>query len=208
MDEAISIKTEGFDELRKKLTIEVPSMIRGMAFTIDASVAALARKEEDAEASSLQMGQLQQKPILETEGENKGKPTMTGYHPFKKYSKWSSTSGWVSTTRKVKKGPRKRQKTVPMSMGHFSWAQGTKFRQDSVTAVYGNRLANLWANPTKSYDSRSPLVGRKDFLRTWGKEQSRPSRYNWSKTASIIAGMSESAIAKTERQFAKQIREL
>ena len=182
--EGTNIQIEGFDELQKKLTIVLPSIVRSMAFTTDASAAAIARKEEAQGASSLEMGQSQRK----------------GRYGFKTYSTWSSATGWVSTSKMTKNGP--------LAMGHFSWAKGTRTRKDSVIAEYGSRLANLWARQTKPYEAKSPIVGQKGRLKRWAVGQIRPVRYNWSVTASIINSMADAAIAKTEKQFAKQFKEL
>lgn len=182
--EGTSVQIEGFDELQKKLTIALPSIVRSMAFTVDASTAAIARKEEQDGASSLEMG----------------KPQQVGRVGFRTYSTWSSSTGWVSTSKMTKKGP--------LTMGHFSWARGTRNRKGSVIAEYGNRLANLWARQTKPYTSQSPIVGQPGRLKRWAAGQSRPSKYNWSVTASIANSMAEQAIAKTETQFAKQFKEL
>ena len=179
-----TIKIEGFDELQKKLTITLPKIIRSMAFTTDASVAALARKEEVEGASSLEMG----------------KPQIKGSREVETYSSWDSSRGWVSTSKMTKEGP--------LKMGHFTWARGTKDRKGSVVAEYGNRLANLWARPTNPYMADSPTVGQPGRVRRWRAGQIRPARYNWSITASIANSMATAAIAKTEKQFAKQIREM
>lgn len=180
-----TIKIEGFDELQKKLTITLPKIIRSMAFTTDASVAALARKEEVEGASSLEMG----------------KPQIKGSREVETYSSWDSSRGWVSTSKMTKEGP--------LKMGHFTWARGTRTRKGSVIAEYGNRLANLWARSTKPYTKKSPVVrqlGRPS--KVWQAGEVRPAKYNWSITASIANSMATAAIAKTEKQFAKQIREM
>lgn len=179
-----TIKIEGFDELQKKLTITLPKIVRQMAFTADASLAASARKEEQADASSLEMG----------------KPQKKGRGGFKAFSTWSSSTGWVSTSKMTKNGP--------LSMGHFSWARGTRARKGSVIAEYGSRLANLWAKPTKPYTATSPTVGQQGRVKRWRAGQVRPTRYNWSVTAAIANSMAEQAIAKTEKQFAKQFKEM
>lgn len=188
-----TIKIEGFDELQKKLTITLPKIIRQMAFTSDASAAALARKEEESYANQLEMGKPQTKSY-------QGRVMGTAIH-----TKWSSTTGWVSN--KMTKGS-KGNPSHPWQMAHFGWARGTRARKGSVIAEYGSILANLWAKPTKPYTKTSPLVGQADRLRRWAVNQTRPARYNWSVTSSIINSMAEAAVAKTEKQFAKQIREM
>jgi len=204
--EGTNIQLEGFDELQKKLTIVLPKIVRDMAFTTDAVAAALARKDEEQSAISLKMGQVQQKPILEGKGKDR-KPSGEGYLPLRVYSKWSSTSGWVSTTRTVKKGPKKHKVEVPMSMGHFTWAKGTKSRKGSVVAEYGNRLANLWARDVH-YTKNSPLVGNPKHLALYRADVTRKARYRWSVTARIISSMGESAVARTEKMFADEFKEL
>lgn len=184
--EGTTIQLEGFDELQKKLTIVLPSLVRQMAFTTDASAAALARKEEQQGANQLHMGEPQHK------GARSG---------FNVYSKWDAKSGWVSSDRNTKDGN-------PWRMSHFGWARGTRARKGSVIAEYGSILANLWSKPTKPYTKASPLVGQADRLRRWARGEVRPARYNWSVTSSIINSMAEAAVAKTEKQFAKQIREM
>jgi len=182
--EGTNIQIEGFDELQKKLTIVLPKIVRDMAFTADASLAVLARREEQQGASRLEMG----------------KPQKKGRKGFRTYSAWSSATGWVSTSKMTKNGP--------LSMGHFSWARGTRTRKDSVIAEYGSRLANLWARPTKPYSRTSPTVGQQGKLTRWRMGQIRPSLYNWSMTAVIANSMAEQAVARTEKRFVKQFKEL
>lgn len=184
MRDGTTIQIEGFDELQKKLTITLPKIVRSMAFTTDASVAALARKEEVEGASSLEMG----------------KPQFKGKEGIRVYSAWDSSKGWVSTSKMTKDGP--------LKMGHFTWARGTKDRKGSVVAEYGNRLANLWAKPTRPYMADSPTVGQPGRVRRWRAGQIRPARYNWSITASIANSMADAAVEKTEKQFANQFKRI
>ena len=189
-----TIKIEGFDELQKKLTIVLPSLIRQMAFTSDASAAALARKEEESYANQLEMGKPQTKSY-------QGRVMDTAIH-----TKWSSSTGWVSN--KMTKGS-KGNPSHPWQMAHFGWARGTRARKGSVIAEYGSILANLWARPTKPYTGASPLVGQVGKkLKRWARGEVRPARYSWSITSSIISSMADAAVAKTEKQFAKQFKEM
>jgi len=202
MREGTNVTIEGFDELQKKLKITLPDMIREMAFSTDASAAAFARKEENEGASRLTMGQEQQKPYTDEKGNAKKDEK---YRPRQVYSKWDSSLGWVSTSKMTKRGP--------MAMGHFTWAEGTKHRMDSVISHYSNKVANLWARPTKPYAGKqgkggSPLVGNPKHLTYWAKGESRPAKYNWSITAAIINMMGDEAVAKTEKKYAKRIKEL
>jgi len=187
-----SIQITGFEELEKKLTITLPSIIRQMAFTSDASAAAIARKEEEGYASELEMGKPQRRSY--------GIPSIPNAI-YRIRSKWDASVGWVSSTRTTKSGG-------PWQMAHFGWARGTRSRKDSVIAEYGSSLANLWAKPTKQYELNSPIVGQLGRTGFWKAGSSRPAKYRWSITSTIIANMADAAIAKTEKQFAKQFKEL
>ena len=201
MREGTNIQIEGFDELQKKLTIVLPDMLREMAFSTDASAAAFARKEDQAGASRLTMGQEQQKPYTDAEGNAQ----RNGYRPAKVYSKWDDKLGWVSTSKMTKNGP--------LAMGHFTWAEGTKTRKGSVISHYSNKVANLWARRTKPYNGTngkggSPLVGKPGHLTYWKKGKSRPAMYNWSITAAIVNRMGGKAVTETEKRYAKQFKEM
>lgn len=196
MSDNMSVKIEGFDELEKKLTITLPRVVRQMAFTTDASAAAIARKEEESYANRLEMGRPQGKPY---DSKDYG-PTN-----FVPRTRWDSHVGWVSTgwTKGSEGNP-----SHPWQMAHFGWARGTRSRKGSVIAEYGSVLANLWARPTKPYTAASPVVGQPGRPKVWKEGSSRPARYNWSVTSSIIGSMASAAIAKTEMQFAKQFKEM
>lgn len=195
MAEGMTLQIEGLDELQNKLTIVLPSLIRQMAFTTDASAATLARKEEESYANRLEMGKPQGKPYSKNY-------SITNFLPR---TRWDAHVGWVSTT--TTKGS-KDNPSHPWQMAHFGWARGTRRRKGSVVAEYGSVLANLWAYPTKQYSEASPAVGQVGRVKRWAKGESRPARYDWSITASIIGNMAEAAVAKTEKQFEKQFKEM
>lgn len=182
-----AIQTEGFAALQKKLGIVLPKVTREMAFTVDAKLAETGRKIEQAGATDLEMGQPQRKS-------NKW-----GGHQIR--SAWDSKRGWVSTTRlaAAKIGGR-------FSMGHFSFG-GNKKNKGFVTAKYTNQVANLWGHETKPYSANSPYVGQGQGTR-WEVGEKRPRRFYWSKTASALASMEATAIAKTEAQYKKKFEEM
>ena len=126
-----TIKIEGFDELQKKLTITLPKIIRSMAFTTDASVAALARKEEVEGASSLEMG----------------KPQIKGSREVETYSLWDSSRGWVSTSKMTKEGP--------LKMGHFTWEQG---QEKALSLLNTETGLQIFGQDRQSHTQRSLLL--------------------------------------------------
>ena len=174
----------GFDELVQGMTVKVPSLLRKMAFNVDANIASAGRLLEQRQAHTLRMGQPQRK----------------GFWSFAKVrSKWDPDVGWVSTSRAAAKGG------TGFRMSSFGWERAKK---GSVTAPYSNQLANLWHRPSREYRSTSPLVGTPGHYTRWHKGERRPARYNWSRTYGILASMQAPAIAKTEAQFAPQIEEI
>lgn len=188
MAELMEFKVEGFDELTKKMFVRLPSTVRKMAFNLDANIASEGRlKELSGSANRLAMG----------------KEQITSYKGIRRqgiFSKWDRKVGWVSTTRQAGKG------NTGFRMASFAWERA---RKSSVTADYTNQLANLWANPTKPYTSRSPLVGQAGRrLGRWGVGQSRPSKYSWSTVYTVLSGTAPSALAKTEVSFQKELNKL
>ena len=173
---------EGFDKLTEGMTIKVPHILRKMAFNVDANVASMGRRYEQAHANDLEMGRMQKK----------------GDGPFRIRSKWDPSVGWVSTSRSAGKGG------TGFRMASFAWE---RVRKSKVTAPYSNQLANLWANETKPYSSRSPIVGQPERLKVWSRGERRPSRYNWSVTYNILAGMRDKAIEKTAAEFLPKVEE-
>ena len=175
----------GFEKLTKGLEIKLPSVLRKMAFNVDANVASEGRVREEKSAHTLQMGQLQVK------GEkNLRNP--------KVYSKCDPKVGWTSTTRQAGKGG------TGFRMASFGWERAKKA---SVTAPYSNQLANLWHRPTRPYRGDSPVVGKPNELIIWGKGSRRPVKYKWSQTYNILASMQGTAIARTEKQFQPKLDE-
>ena len=172
----------GFDELTKGMTIKVPSVLRKMAFNVDANVAAEGRRFEQAHASDLMMGQPQRK----------------GNDGFRVRSKWDPDVGWVSTSRSAGKGG------TGFRMASFGWE---RVRKGSVTAPYSNQLANLWHRPPKPYRADSPVVGRPGELVIWGAGSVRPVKYHWSQTYNILASMQDKAIEKTRQKFMPKLEE-
>lgn len=167
---------EGFDRLTKGMVIKVPHVLRRMAFNVDANVASMGRRYEQAHASDLQMGRMQ----------------MKGDGTYRIRSKWDANVGWVSTSRSAGKGG------TGYRMSSFGWE---RVKKAAVTAPYSNQLANLWANQTKPYEAKSPMVGQPGMLRVWRPGERRPSRYNWSVTYNILASMRDKAIDRTAAEF-------
>ena len=167
---------DGFEKLLNGLEIQLPSVLRRMAFNVDANVASEGRIREQKTAHTLQMGQLQVK----------------GTKAPKVYSKWDSKVGWTSTSRHAAKGG------TGFRMASFGWERAKKA---SVTAPYSNQLANLWHRQTKPYRGNSPIVGRPGRLIIWKRGMRRPVKYNWSTTYNILASVQDVAIARTEKQF-------
>lgn len=174
----------GFDKLTDQMTIKVPSVLRRMAFNVDANLAAEGRKKELRTANKLRMGEMQKK------GKN---------DRFRVRSEWDPNVGWVSNTRRAGNG------NTGYRMASFGWERARKY---SVTAPYSNQLANLWHRPTKPYRWDSPEVGRPGETFSWRKGQRRPVRYSWSKTYQILASLQGYAVAKTEAQFASELKEM
>ena len=173
---------EGFEKLTKGMLVKVPQFLRRMAFNVDANVASMGRRYEQAHASDLQMGRMQKK----------------GYGPYRIRSKWDPEVGWVSTSRNAGKGG------TGFRMASFGWE---RIKKAAVTAPYSNQLANLWANETQPYAAKSPIVGQPGMLRVWHAGQRRPSKYNWETTYNILASMRDRAIDKTAAKFLPKIEE-
>lgn len=169
----------GFEKLLNGLEIQLPSVLRKMAFNVDANVASEGRKREQKTAHTLQMGRLQVKG-------------MKSLRNPKVFSKWDPKVGWVSTSRMAAKGG------TGFRMASFGWERAKKA---SVTAPYSNQLANLWHRQTEPYRWDSPIVGRPGRLIIWKRGVRRPVKYNWSATYNILASVEDSAIARTEKQF-------
>lgn len=174
---------DGFHKLTEGLEIKLPSVLRKMAFNVDANVASMGRIREQQSAHSLEMGKPQIKGI-----ENLRHPRVR--------SKWDPKVGWVSTSRMAGKGG------TGFRMASFGWE---RMKKASVTAPYSNQLANLWHRPTRPYRGDSPVVGRPGELVIWGKGVRRPVKYVWSRTYAILAALREPAIARTEKQFQPKI---
>lgn len=166
------------------MKVKLPSEIRKSAMDAVAVTAAEGRKTEQQTANGLRMGQYQYT--------TSGKDSKTPKHGV--FSKWTA-AGWASTTRKSGKGD-------PYRMASFAWERA---RRNRVGAFYTNQLANLWANPTKPYDSDSPYVGSKGGRKRWRKGESRPSRYNWSATESAIAAAAGKGVAEAERRLSERL---
>ena len=170
----------GFEKLLNGLEIQLPSVLRKMAFNVDANVASEGRKREQKTAHTLQMGQLQVK------GMNSLRRSP------KVFSRWDPKVGWVSTSRMAAKGG------TGFRMASFGWERAKKA---SVTAPYSNQLANLWHRETDPYMRNSPIVGRPGKLTMWREGARRPVRNNWSTAYNILASVEDVAIARTEKQF-------
>ena len=177
------ITTEGLERIVDGMTIKLPSVLRRMAFNIDANVASEGRLREQVTANRLRMGNPQKK----------------GFGFAKVRSKWDPDVGLVSTSRSAGKGG------TGFRMASFGWE---RVKKASVTAPYSNQLANLWHRPTKPYRGKSPLVGSPGHYMRWMKGARRPVRYSWATTYRILASMAPQAVARTERQFKKEIEEL
>jgi len=172
---------EGFDKLADGLTIKAPATLRRMAFNVDANVASAGRRQEQKEASSLEMGKEQRK----------GRITRV-------FSKWDPEVGYVSTTRQAGKGG------TGFRMASFGWE---RVRKATVTAPYSSQLVNLWGKSTKAYTKDSPLVGQGKG-RVWKKGTKRPQRYFWSKAFDAMSRAVGPAIERTEKKFLPQLEEI
>lgn len=179
-----TIKTEGFEELGKKLKVRIPAIARKMGFSLDAKLAVIGRRKEQIEANTLEMG----------------RPQWKGKHPYAVYSMWHPRRGWVSTTREAsaKKGG------GPFMLSNISFRGAQKFK-DAVVGHYTSQLANLWSHQTKPYTATSPVVGQSGRLKTWNVGDTRPAKYSWSMVASILSRMEEQAIRRTEAEYADQL---
>ena len=177
---------DGLDKILDGLTIKVPSLLRKMAYNVDANLASEGRiKEEKANLSGsrLRMGLQQRK----------------GFWSLPRVrSEWDPKVGWVSTTRAAGKGG------TGYRMASFGWERAKKY---AVTAPYSNQMANLWHRPTKPYRGTSPLVGTPGHYMRWRQGSRRDARYNWSITYSTLTALQGSAIARTEAQYSKKLQE-
>lgn len=160
------------------MKIKLPSEITKASQTAIAKVAVEGRKIEQKTANKLEMGKWQQR------GDKTGV-----------FSRWTN-AGWVSTRRINKNGN-------PFRMASFAWERVKK--QKSTAAFYTSQLANLWANPTKPYSSRSPWVGQRGRQKQWKVGESRPSKYNWSQTESAIRSAIPAGIARAEEEVQKRL---
>lgn len=186
MAELMRLEVEGFEQLTDRMKVKVPETIRKMAFNLDANVGGSkeSRRKELLQAHTLQMGYLQYKP---RRGNHSGSSLRLN-------SAWDPDVGWVSIHRRAGNG------ASGYRMASFSWENVRK--RYSVEAAYTNQLANLWANPTKPYTRISPYVGQWGTKRKrWKIGQSRPSKYDWSMTYSILQSSIPNAIKKTESKF-------
>lgn len=175
---------DGLDKVIEGMTIKLPTVLRRMAFNVDANVAAEGRLKEQRTANRLNMGRPQRK----------------GFFSIAKVrSKWDPKVGWVSTSRLAAKGG------TGFRMASFGWERAKK---NAVTAPYSSQLANLWHRPTKPYRGKSPLVGTPGHLMRWQRGQRRDARYDWSSVYHILASMAPKAVARTEAQFAKELENL
>ena len=172
---------EGFDKLADGLTIKAPATLRRMAFNVDANVASAGRRQEQKEASSLEMGKEQRK----------GRITRV-------FSKWDPEVGYVSTTRQAGKGG------TGFRMASFGWE---RVRKATVTAPYSSQLVNLWGKATKAYTRKSPVVGQGSGG-VWQKGEKRPQRYFWSKAFDAMSRAVGPAIERTEKKFLPQLEEI
>lgn len=178
-----TIKTEGFEELGKKLKVRIPAIARKMGFSLDAKLAVIGRRKEQIEANTLEMG----------------RPQWKGRTGFSVYSMWDARRGWVSTSRmaSAKIGGR-------YMMSNISFRGAQKFK-DAVVGHYTSQLANLWSHQTKPYTATSPVVGQRGRRKTWNVGDTRPAKYSWSAVASILSRMEEQAIRRTEAEYADQL---
>ena len=177
---------DGLDRLVDGLTIKAPALIRRMAFNIDANVASEGRiKEEQKNLSGNKL--------------RMGLPQRKGFFSLARVrSKWDPKVGWVSTTRSAGQGG------TGFRMASFGWERVRKY---AVTAPYSNQMANLWHRVTRPYRAKSPLVGTPGHYMRWKKGWQRDARYSWATTYSTLASLQGNAIAKTEKQYAKQLQE-
>ena len=176
----------GLDKLIDGLTIKAPTIMRKMAFNVDANIASEGRiKEEQRNLSGSRL--------------RMGLPQRKGFWSLAKVrSKWDPKVGWVSTSRSAGKGG------TGFRMATFGWERTKKF---AVTAPYSNQMANLWHRPTKPYRGNSPLVGTPGHYMRWRKGARRDARYSWATTYSTLASLQGNAIARTEAQFSKELQE-
>lgn len=177
------LTVNGLERITEGLGVQLPSVLRKMAYNLDANVAAQGRLDEQRLAHSLEMG----------------KPQRKGFWSIAKIrSKWNPKVGWVSTSRMAGKGG------TGFRMASFGWE---RVKKASVTAPYSSQLANLWSHATRPYRSNSPLVGSPGHYMRWRKGQQRPARYDWSEVYSILGSEIPGAIARTEKQFQPKLDE-
>ena len=173
----------GFEQLTKDLEFKAPTVLRKMAFNVDANLASAGRLMEERRAHNLRMGEVQKKGFLDIP---------------RRRSKWDPKVGWVSTTRQAGQGG------TGFRMASFGWE---RVKKATVTAPYSNQLANLWHRQSNPYRAKSPLVGSPGHYMRWKEGEQRPMMYQWSQTYNILASLQGQAIAKTEAQFAPQLEE-
>lgn len=188
MADIMELDVKGFDDLIDKMTIKLPEKIREMAYDSTGKVAAIGRKKELVHANNLHFGYVQRK--------SKGKTKVE-----RKFTKWDSHVGWVSTTRKSGDGK------SGFRMAQFAWERAKK---TSAEAGYTNIAANAWSKATKPYEKDSPYVGRKGtrYVR-WRKGEARTAvHYNWSIVYSTLAGAVPKALAVVESKYDKEFKKI
>lgn len=181
---------KSFDKTLEDMRDKWPLTWARMASNVVANVAAQGRKKEQQTAHELVMGEVQTK--------SKNAKSVT-----KRFSKWDSNVGWVSTSRPAGNGK------SGYRMASFSWERTKKQRQTS--AFYTSQLANLWSHRTNKYSEDSPYVGRPNefrYLKRWKAGDSRPQKYNWTSVRNILAGEVDSSIRRTEQKFSRELKEL
>ena len=188
------LTVEGLDKVIESMTIKLPSVLRRMAFNVDANVAAEGRLKE------------QQTNTSRGGSAGKGQKIRMGLRQRKGFfsipkvrSKWDPKVGWVSTSRSAAKGG------TGFRMASFGWERAKK---GSVTAPYSSQIANLWHRETNAYKGRSPLVGTPGHYGRWQRGERRDARYDWSSVYHILASMAPKAVARTEAKFAKELESL
>lgn len=183
---SVIIPQAELDKVTKLFNVVLPLEVRKVQQDAVAVTAAEGRRKEQTSASKLKYG------LTQLTWDSYAKT-----YRIRRFSKWTATVGYVSTSRKDKNGN-------PYRMASFAWERAKKGR---VTAAYTNQMANLWGKPTKPYSRRSPTVGlwdRKQFKR-WKVGESRPVKYDWSRAESIIAAAMPTGVAKAEERLKKRM---
>lgn len=186
----INLNESGLTELIEKLKTKGRDLGNEAASSAVANTAAMGRRAElkNVTGRVLEIGKIQTK--------SKKKIRVT-----RAFSKWMEKSGaFGSLSRSDKKGN-------PWKLSRFSWETIAGRKGSLSKARYTSHLANLWANPTKPYETNSPFVGS-THLKQWEKGEVRPRKINWSGVKGEFLSIVPSALQRTEVEIQKRIDEV